>query len=43
MVLSALLSDKDAFDFVEPPMSRPKIMHAELVAVSAPAYAAVLV
>lgn len=43
MVLSALLSDKEAFDFVEPPMSRPKIMHGELVAVSAPAYAAVLV
>lgn len=43
MVLAALLSDKEAFDFVEPPMSRPKIMHGELVAVSAPAYAAVLV
>jgi len=43
MVLSELLSDKDAFDFVEPPMSRPRIMHGELVAVSAPAYAAVLV
>lgn len=43
MVLSELLSNKDAFDFVEPPRSRPRIMHGELVAVSAPAYAAVLV
>ena len=42
MVLSALLSDREAFDFVEPPKSRPKVMHGELVAVSAPAYAAVL-
>lgn len=41
MVLEALLSDKDAFDFVESPMSRPKVRHGELVAVSAPAYAAV--
>lgn len=43
MVLSALMSDSSAFDFVEPPMSRPRIMHGELVAVSAPAYAPVLV
>ncbi|MEL7430466.1 MAG: UDP-3-O-acyl-N-acetylglucosamine deacetylase [Pseudomonadota bacterium] len=43
MVLQALLSDKDAFDFVRPSRSRPRVMHGELVAVSAPAYAAVLV
>jgi UDP-3-O-[3-hydroxymyristoyl] N-acetylglucosamine deacetylase len=43
MVLKALLSDKDAFDFVRPNRSRPKVMHGDLVAVSAPAYAAVLI
>ena len=43
MVLQALLSDRDAFDFVQPPKSRPRIMHGELVAGNAPAYAAVLV
>ena len=43
LVLQALLSDKEAFDFVQPTRSRPRVMHRELVAVSAPAYAAVLV
>ena len=43
MVLKALLSDPEAFDFVRPRRSRPRVMHGELVAVSAPAYAAVLV
>ncbi|MEM9331828.1 MAG: UDP-3-O-acyl-N-acetylglucosamine deacetylase [Pseudomonadota bacterium] len=43
LVLQALLSDNEAFDFVRPPRSRPRIMHGELVAVSAPAYAAVLI
>ncbi len=43
MTLEALLSDKDAFDFVESPMSRPRVRHGELIAVSAPAYAAVFV
>ncbi len=42
-VLQALLSDREAFDFVQPTRSRPRVMHRELVAVSAPAYAAVLV
>ena len=40
LVLQALLSDREAFDFVESPMSRPKVRHGELVAVSAPSYAA---
>ncbi|MEM7289919.1 MAG: UDP-3-O-acyl-N-acetylglucosamine deacetylase [Pseudomonadota bacterium] len=43
MVLQALLSDRDAFDFVQPSRSRPRVMHRELVAVSAPAYAAAFV
>lgn len=43
MVLEALLSDQSAFDYVQPSRSRPRVMHRELVAVSAPAYAAVLV
>lgn len=43
LVLQALLSDNEAFDFVQPPRSRPRVMHGELVAVSAPAYAAVLI
>ena len=42
-VLKALLSDETAFDFVQPPRSRPRIMHGELVTVSAPAYAASLI
>ena len=42
LVLKELLSNKDAFDFVQPPKSRPRVMHGELVTVSAPAYAAVL-
>ena len=40
MVLQALLSDSKAFDFVESRLSRPRVRHGELVAVSAPAYAA---
>ena len=43
MALQALLSDREAFDFVQPSKSRPKVMHGDLVAVSVPAYAAVLV
>lgn len=43
MVLEALLSDAEAFDFVQPPKSRTRVMHGELVKVSAPAYAAVLI
>jgi len=43
LVLQELLSNKDAFDFVQPPKTRPRVMHGELVAVNAPAYAAVLV
>lgn len=43
LVLQELLSNADAFDYVQPPKTRPRIMHGELVAVSAPAYAAVLV
>lgn len=42
LVLQELLSNNDAFDFVESPRSRPRVMHRELVTVSAPAYAAVL-
>ncbi|MEO0327563.1 MAG: UDP-3-O-acyl-N-acetylglucosamine deacetylase [Pseudomonadota bacterium] len=42
LVLKELLSTPEAFDFVEPPRSRPRVMHRDLVAVSAPAYAAVL-
>lgn len=42
MVLEALLSDRSAFDFVEAPSSQPRVRHAELVAVGAPAYAAQL-
>ncbi len=40
IALEALLSDKNAFDFVESPMTRPQVRHGELVAVNAPAYAA---
>jgi UDP-3-O-[3-hydroxymyristoyl] N-acetylglucosamine deacetylase len=39
-VLKALLSDSSAFDFVESPLSKRQVRHAELVAVAAPAYAA---
>lgn len=41
--LEALLSDKSAFDYVESPMSRPRVGHGELIAVSAPSYAACLI
>lgn len=40
LTLEALLSDRSAYDFVEAPRSEPRVRHAELVAVSAPAYAA---
>lgn len=40
LTLEALLSDRSAYDFVEAPRSVPRVRHAELVAVSAPAYAA---
>jgi len=42
LVLKALLSDRSAFDFVEANVSQPRVSHADLVAVSAPTYAAVL-
>jgi UDP-3-O-[3-hydroxymyristoyl] N-acetylglucosamine deacetylase len=43
LVLQALLSDRSAFDFVESPLSRPRVRHGELVAVAVPAFAAALV
>ncbi len=43
LVLKALLSDRSAFDFVEPATYQPRVRHAELVAVHAPAYAAQLI
>jgi hypothetical protein len=43
LVLKALLSDRSAFDFVEPASPQPRVRHAELVAVHAPAYAAQLI
>ncbi len=39
LVLRHLLSDNSAFEFVGAPVSRPRVRHGELVAVSAPAYA----
>jgi UDP-3-O-[3-hydroxymyristoyl] N-acetylglucosamine deacetylase len=42
LVLKTLLSDASAFEFVGAPVTRPRVGHGELVAVSAPAYAAVL-
>lgn len=42
LVLEALLSDKSAFDFVEVTKSQPRVSPGDLVAVGAPAYAAVL-
>ncbi len=42
LVLQALLSDRSAFDFVEATSSQARVSHADLVAVNAPAYAAVL-
>lgn len=42
LVLKALLSDRSAFEFVGAPALRPRVRHAELVAVSAPAYAPIL-
>ena len=43
LVLRKLLSEKDAFEFVGSPLSKPSVHHGELVAMSAPAYAANLV
>ena len=43
LVLKSLLSDRDAFEFVEVPMNQTRVAYSELVAVGAPAYAAVLV
>ncbi|MCB1385060.1 MAG: UDP-3-O-acyl-N-acetylglucosamine deacetylase [Nitratireductor sp.] len=43
LVLKALLSDREAFEFVEVPVNQPRVAYSELVAVGAPAYAAVLV
>jgi UDP-3-O-[3-hydroxymyristoyl] N-acetylglucosamine deacetylase len=43
LVLKALLSDRSAFDFVGSASSQPRVRHAELVAVHAPAYAAQLI
>lgn len=41
-ILRTLLSDASAFEFVGATVTRPRVGHGELVAVSAPAYAAVL-
>lgn len=43
LVLKSLLSDREAFEFVEVPMNQTRVGYSELVAVGAPAYAAVLV
>ncbi len=43
MVLKALLSDRDAFDFVQTTTSQARVSPTDFVAVSAPAYAAVLI
>lgn len=43
LALQALLCDLDAFDFVESATSQARVGHGDLVAVAAPAYAAVLV
>ena len=43
MVLQALLSDRENFDFVERPTVAGDVAQNDLVAVSAPAYAAVIV
>ena len=43
LVLKTLLSDRDAFEFVEVPVNQARVGYSELVAVGAPAYAAVLV
>lgn len=42
LVLKALLADRSAFDFVEANSIQARVSHADLVAVSAPAYAAEL-
>lgn len=43
LVLQKLLCEKDAFEFVGAPISKTNVHHGELVAMSAPAYAANLV
>lgn len=43
VVLKELLADRSAFDFVEPTVSQPRVNHSDLVAVSAPAYAAAII
>ncbi len=43
LVLRQLLSEKDAFEFVGSPISKANVHHGDLVAISAPAYAANLV
>ncbi|MFZ1813899.1 MAG: UDP-3-O-acyl-N-acetylglucosamine deacetylase [Rhizobiaceae bacterium] len=43
LVLKQLLSDRDAYQFVGAPRSQPRVHPAELVSMSAPAYAAALV
>ena len=43
LVLQKLMSDRDAFEFVGSPISKAKVHHGELVAMSTPAYAANLV
>lgn len=43
LVLKALLSEADAFEYVQPQRSTPRVLNGDLEAVSAPAYAANLV
>lgn len=43
LVLQELLSNKDAFEFVGSPIAKSSVHHGELVAMSAPAYAANLI
>ena len=43
LVLQKLLSEKDAFEFVGAPVAKTSVHHGELVAMSAPSYAANLV
>jgi len=40
LVLQALFSDHEAFDFVQPETSKVRVLHGDLVRVSTPAYAA---
>lgn len=43
LVLQELLSDRDAYEFVGSPISKARVHHGELVAMTTPAYAANLV